>query len=81
MVLGSGGVGKSAVTLRYMQGMYIDEYDPTIEDTYKKIITVKGLTKQVNASLSNLCVVFICLTNLSFILYSLLYCLLNLESC
>ena len=53
MVLGSGGVGKSTVTLRYMQGMYIDEYDPTIEDSYKKIITVKGLTKKVNTSLSN----------------------------
>ena len=45
MVLGSGGVGKSAVTLRYMQGTFVDEYDPTIEDSYRKMIQVAGLKK------------------------------------
>lgn len=31
VVLGEGGVGKSAITLRFVQNNFIDEYDPTIE--------------------------------------------------
>ena len=41
-VLGAGGVGKSAVTVRYMQGVFVEDYDPTIEDSYRKKIVVKG---------------------------------------
>jgi len=35
-VIGSGGVGKSAITLQYVQGRFIVVYDPTIEDAYRK---------------------------------------------
>ena len=31
MVLGDGGVGKSALTLQYVQHNFIDYHDPTIE--------------------------------------------------
>eukprot|EP01117_Protostelium_nocturnum_P006972 TRINITY_DN2501_c0_g1_i1.p1 TRINITY_DN2501_c0_g1~~TRINITY_DN2501_c0_g1_i1.p1 ORF type:complete len:187 (+),score=68.71 TRINITY_DN2501_c0_g1_i1:104-664(+) len=34
VVLGYGGVGKSAVTVRYVQQFFIERYDPTIEDAY-----------------------------------------------
>ena len=34
-VLGSGGVGKSALTLRLVSGKFQQEYDPTIEDSYR----------------------------------------------
>ena len=62
-VLGSGGVGKSALTgmfsfsfamlslsiahtddtdfqAQFVQGIFIERYDPTIEDTYRKAIDV-----------------------------------------
>lgn len=35
-VLGSGGVGKSALTVRLVTDNFIDQYDPTIEDSYRK---------------------------------------------
>ena len=35
VVLGSGGVGKSALTLRYVQGLFLTRYNPTVEDFYR----------------------------------------------
>ncbi|EFC42259.1 ras family small GTPase [Naegleria gruberi] len=35
-VIGGGGVGKSALTVQFIQNIYIEEYDPTIEDSYRK---------------------------------------------
>lgn len=40
LVLGDGGVGKSSVTLRFITNGYTDEYEPTIEDFYRKTIRV-----------------------------------------
>ena len=45
-VLGSGGVGKSALTIQFIQNHFVDEYDPTIEDSYRKQCTIKGLRKE-----------------------------------
>lgn len=42
VVLGAGGVGKSCLTVQFVQGIYIDTYDPTIEDSYSKEIEVDG---------------------------------------
>lgn len=42
VVIGGGGVGKSALTVQFIQGHFIDEYDPTIEDSYRKECTVDG---------------------------------------
>lgn len=42
VVLGAGGVGKSCLTVQFVQGVYIDSYDPTIEDSYRKQIEVDG---------------------------------------
>lgn len=40
IVLGAGGVGKSCLTVQYISSQYIDSYDPTIEDSYNKIINI-----------------------------------------
>ncbi|XP_053576592.1 ras-related protein R-Ras2 isoform X2 [Bombina bombina] len=36
VVVGGGGVGKSALTIQFIQSYFITEYDPTIEDSYTK---------------------------------------------
>ncbi|CCC66747.1 hypothetical protein NCAS_0A01890 [Naumovozyma castellii] len=40
VVLGAGGVGKSCLTVQFVQGIYLDTYDPTIEDSYRKTIEI-----------------------------------------
>ena len=40
VVIGEGGVGKSAITVRFVQDIFVEEYDPTFEDTYRKMIMV-----------------------------------------
>ncbi|KAI1303155.1 Ras-related protein Rap-2a [Halotydeus destructor] len=42
VVLGSGGVGKSALTVQFVTGSFMEKYDPTIEDFYRKEIEVDG---------------------------------------
>nr|CAX71115.1 RAP1B, member of RAS oncogene family [Schistosoma japonicum] len=40
VVLGSGGVGKSALTVQFIQGIFTEKYDPTIEDSYRKQVEI-----------------------------------------
>lgn len=42
VVLGSGGVGKSALTIQFIQGNFVERYDPTIEDSYRKQCEIDG---------------------------------------
>eukprot|EP01112_Ceratiomyxa_fruticulosa_P008760 TRINITY_DN226_c0_g1_i1.p1 TRINITY_DN226_c0_g1~~TRINITY_DN226_c0_g1_i1.p1 ORF type:complete len:198 (+),score=44.34 TRINITY_DN226_c0_g1_i1:327-920(+) len=42
VVVGAGGVGKSALTVRFIQGNFVEKYDPTIEDSYRKQVEVDG---------------------------------------
>eukprot|EP00695_Tsukubamonas_globosa_P002632 TRINITY_DN380_c0_g1_i1.p2 TRINITY_DN380_c0_g1~~TRINITY_DN380_c0_g1_i1.p2 ORF type:complete len:211 (-),score=89.44 TRINITY_DN380_c0_g1_i1:46-678(-) len=42
VVLGSGGVGKSALTIQFVHGSFVEKYDPTIEDSYRKQVEVDG---------------------------------------
>mmetsp|Transcript_26379 Transcript_26379/g.37142 ORF Transcript_26379/g.37142 Transcript_26379/m.37142 type:complete len:193 (+) Transcript_26379:172-750(+) len=41
-VIGAGAVGKSALTVRFIQGSFIERYDPTIEDSYRKHVEIDG---------------------------------------
>jgi len=43
IIVGSGGVGKSALTLQFMYGDFVEEYDPTSADSYRKQITVDNV--------------------------------------
>ncbi|XP_048847890.1 ras-related protein R-Ras [Brienomyrus brachyistius] len=42
VVVGGGGVGKSALTIQFIQSYFVSDYDPTIEDSYTKICNVDG---------------------------------------
>lgn len=39
-MLGAGAVGKSALTLQFIQGQFVADYDPTIEDAYRKHVHI-----------------------------------------
>lgn len=41
-VLGSGGVGKSCLTMRFCRSTFVDVYDPTIEDSFHRHLTLDG---------------------------------------
>jgi len=41
-LLGPGAVGKSALTLRFTSHIFQDEYDPTIEDAFRKEVEIDG---------------------------------------
>jgi len=42
VILGEGGVGKTAITLRYIVGKFIKKYDPTIQDNYVRQIELEN---------------------------------------
>ncbi|XP_046739709.1 GTP-binding protein Rit2 [Diprion similis] len=42
VVLGDGGVGKSAVTLQFVSHSFLDYHDPTIEDSYQQQAVIDG---------------------------------------
>jgi len=44
VVLGGGGVGKSALTIRLVTDNFLDEYDPTIEHSYRKQVMIDDET-------------------------------------
>jgi len=44
VLIGDGGVGKSALTIQLTQNHFITDYDPTIENSYRKALDVDGVT-------------------------------------
>ncbi|KAJ2726269.1 RAS1 protein [Coemansia sp. Benny D115] len=48
VVVGGGGVGKSALTIQFIQAHFVDEYDPTIEDSYRKQCTIDDETAMLD---------------------------------
>jgi len=48
VIVGAGGVGKSSLTTQLIQNHFLDEYDPTIEDSYKKEIVIDKETCLLN---------------------------------
>ena len=48
VLLGAAGVGKSAIALRYVRNLFVDYYDPTIEDYYKHTDVLNGKTQKLS---------------------------------
>jgi len=44
VVLGEGGVGKSALSIQFVRNHFVTEYNPTIEECYRKQVTIDGAT-------------------------------------
>lgn len=42
VIMGGGGVGKSALTVQFVRNVFVSTYDPTIEDTYRKPVIIDG---------------------------------------
>eukprot|EP00824_Muranothrix_gubernata_P025562 TRINITY_DN8316_c0_g4_i1.p1 TRINITY_DN8316_c0_g4~~TRINITY_DN8316_c0_g4_i1.p1 ORF type:complete len:271 (+),score=62.45 TRINITY_DN8316_c0_g4_i1:281-1093(+) len=47
-VIGSGAVGKSALTMRFIRSVFLDYYDPTIEDEHRHQTEVDGRVLMVD---------------------------------
>ena len=41
VVAGIGGVGKSCSVVQFVQSVFVDAYDPTIEDSYRRMMHVR----------------------------------------
>jgi GTPase KRas protein len=42
VLVGVGGVGKSCLTIQYITQKFVDDYDPTLEDSYRKQTAIDG---------------------------------------
>lgn len=41
-VMGFRSVGKSSLSIQFVEGQFVDAYDPTIENTFAKVLKVRG---------------------------------------
>lgn len=41
-VVGQNGSGKSAIVLQEVAGSFVDDYDPTVEDSFRKSLSIAG---------------------------------------
>eukprot|EP00043_Microstomoeca_roanoka_P017089 m.177191 g.177191 ORF g.177191 m.177191 type:complete len:195 (-) comp16570_c4_seq6:1369-1953(-) len=48
IVVGDGGVGKSAITLQYMYEEFVEDYEPTKADSYRKKVVIDGADCQID---------------------------------
>jgi len=48
IMVGSGGVGKSALTLQFMYDEFVEDYEPTKADSYRKNVTVDDEDCQID---------------------------------
>ena len=48
VMLGSGGVGKSALTIQLVHNQFMAEYEPTIEDSFLKQVTIDDVTSRLS---------------------------------
>jgi len=64
VVVGDGGVGKSALTIQFFQKIFVPDYDPTIEDSYLKHTEIDGQWAILDGEQATLVVPFLFLLNM-----------------
>ncbi|KAF4518282.1 hypothetical protein B566_EDAN005850 [Ephemera danica] len=47
-VMGYRSVGKSSLSIQFVEGQFVDMYDPTIENTFSKMVRVRGEEYEVS---------------------------------
>ncbi|XP_043649865.1 ras-like protein 2 isoform X1 [Drosophila teissieri] len=52
VVVGGGGVGKSAITIQFIQSYFVTDYDPTIEDSYTKQCNIDDVPAKLDSKFS-----------------------------
>lgn len=48
VVVGGGGVGKSALTIQFIRSHFVADYDPTIEDSYTKQCVIDDIPARLD---------------------------------
>lgn len=48
IIVGSGGVGKSALTLQFMYDEFVEDYEPTKADSYRKKVSLDNQEMQID---------------------------------
>lgn len=75
VVVGDGGVGKSALTIQFFQKIFVPDYDPTIEDSYLKHTEIDGQWAILDGEWTYVCV-HVCERMISYLSVAhLLFCL------
>lgn len=68
IMVGSGGVGKSALTLQFMYDEFVEDYEPTKADSYRKKVNNKRVKLYANDLFKKTFKLspFICMSNDTF---------------
>ena len=53
MIVGWSGIGKSTFVLRFIQDMFYEEYDPTLEDVFCKLVPINAEQRNLQIFDSN----------------------------
>ncbi len=56
VVVGDGGVGKSAITIQFIQSFFVTDYDPTIEDSYTKQCVIDDRVAKLDSTKVEKCI-------------------------
>lgn len=46
--MGFRSVGKSSLTIQFVENQFVDSYDPTIENTFSKLVKIRGQEYQLD---------------------------------
>lgn len=81
VVVGDGGVGKSALTIQFFQKLFVTDYDPTIEDTYIQHTEVDKQWCILDGKSNSVALLHLILLSAIFVLCLVYHIRLTMHSC